>query len=80
MQTCKYLSVEELEVTGEEDVAEAALRWLNACPCTADRQSDIVTVLASIRLEYLDAGFVLHRILNDRVTARIAACRLYSPP
>jgi len=52
-------------VSGEQEVGAAALSWLHACPC--DRQSDIFTLLSSVRLEYLDASYIQHRILGDQV-------------
>lgn len=64
-QASKYLSIDEVEVSGEEDVCAAALTWLHACPC--DRQSEIFTVLSSVRVEYLDASYITHRLLDDQV-------------
>jgi len=66
-QASSYLSIDELQVNGEDDVGAAALSWLHTCPC--HYQSDIVTVLSSVRLEYLDDSYIRHRILNDQVGA-----------
>jgi len=65
VQASRYLSIDELEVAGEEEVGAAALSWLHACPC--DRQSDIFALVSSLRLEYLDPSYMQHRILDDQV-------------
>ena len=76
VEASNYLSLDELEVAGEEEVCAAALTWLHACPC--DHQSDIISILSSVRLEYLDASYIQHRILGDRVSSNLFAAETFA--
>jgi len=66
LQASLYLSLDQLWVCGEHEVCAAALTWLHACRCTS--QSDIFSVLSSVRLEYLDPSYIRHRIIDDCVS------------